>query len=606
MEVDAAPSKTRAAPDSDSADGERAGKRARIDGEPPLDTQNAVPEPGPSAPGAPSSNLKKNGKPKGDKPAHMTKKLSARARKAAARGSRAHAMPEESTMEAVLFKEVEDVLGADAVAKAVEEGVEWEAPYPRGKEEKAEVEVRIVAISASGCGIGLPVDAGGDERRNHWALVVPFALPGERVRARVFRHARLHSHADFVELLEANPELRDDSRVKCQYFGECGGCQYQMVDYAQQLEWKADVVRNAYRRFSGLPSTSVPTVQATIGSPLQYGYRTKITPHFDAPPKSVAKKYAGSDLTAPEGDKPDWLRIGFNQVNTRHVIDIEECPIAAPVLNQALPSIREGIAKKSLTYKKGVSLILRDSLPIPATTAEGNDAPAPSAASEDEAHVCITDFKATVRERVGPLLFDYNAGSFFQNNNSVLVPLTSYVRDAIFPPSSSTATTSAATPPTHLVDAYCGAGLFALSLAEKFDKVAGIELSADSIRSATHNATLNNLGEKCTFRAGDATSIFDAVPDFPSHLTALVIDPPRKGCDESFINQMLQFGAGTVVYVSCNVHTQARDVGRILEGRVKREGKEEGKYVMESLRGFDLFPQTAHVEAVAVLRLVDA
>lgn len=251
MEVDAAPTKTRAAPDSDSADGERAGKRARIDGEPSLDTQNAAPEAGPSEPGTPGSNLKKNGKPKGDKPAHMTKKLSARARKAAARGSRAHAMPEESTMEAVLFKEVEDVLGAEVVAKAVEEGVEWEAPYPRGKEEKAEVEVRIVAISTSGCGIGLPVDAGEDERRKHWALVVPFALPGERVRARVFRHARLHSHADSVELLEANTELRDDSRVKCQYFGKCGGCQYQMVDYAQQLEWKVDVVRNAYGRFSG-------------------------------------------------------------------------------------------------------------------------------------------------------------------------------------------------------------------------------------------------------------------------------------------------------------------------------------------------------------------
>ncbi|KZV65147.1 S-adenosyl-L-methionine-dependent methyltransferase [Peniophora sp. CONT] len=514
-------------------------------------------------------------------------------------------------MDAVLFKEVEDILGAEVVAKAVEDGVEWEAPYPKAKEEKAEVEVRIVGISASGCGIGLPVESESEEneRRKHWAIVVPFALPGERVRARVFRHARLHSHADFVEMLEPNPELRDDSRVQCKYFAKCGGCQYQMVDYAQQLEWKADVVRNAYRRFSGLPSDAVPPVQTTIGSPLQYGYRTKITPHFDAPPKSVAKKYAGSELTAPESDKPDWLRIGFNQVNTRHVLDIEECPIAAPVLNQALPSIREGIAKYSLTYKKGVSLILRDSLTIPTPAVENGDAPVPAPTSKDDGpHVCITDFKATVRERVGPLLFDYNAGSFFQNNNSVLVPLTSYVRDAIFPPASASASPS--TPaPTHLVDAYCGAGLFALSLAEKFEKVAGIELSADSIRSATHNATLNGLQDKCTFRAGDAVHIFEAVPDFPPHLTALVIDPPRKGCDESFINQMLQFGAGTVVYVSCNVHTQARDVGRILEGRVKRKDgdvEKEGKYVMESLRGFDLFPQTAHVEAVAVLRLVDA
>ena len=231
-------------------------------------------------------------------------------------------------------------------------------------------------------------------------------------------------------------------------------------------------------------------------------------------------------------------------------------------------------------------------------------------------HICITDHKATVRERVGELLFDYQAGSFFQNNNSVLVPLTSYVRDAIFPPAPPTsASTSASPPPTHLVDAYCGAGLFALTLAPHFTKIAGIELSADSIRFATHNAELNGLAHKVSFRAGDAAQIFGAVGDFPPERTALVVDPPRKGCDEAFVRQLLAFRAQTVVYVSCNVHTQARDIGQIVswsaeedtaaEGE-KQEGRTRGKYVVESLRGFDLFPQTAHVESVAVLRLVSA
>jgi tRNA (uracil-5-)-methyltransferase len=222
-----------------------------------------------------------------------------------------------------------------------------------------------------------------------------------------------------------------------------------------------------------------------------------------------------------------------------------------------------------------------------------------------------------VRERVGDLLFDYQAGSFFQNNNSVLVPLTSYVRDAIFPstptpPSTSTSTASPPPPPpTHLVDAYCGAGLFALTLSPHFIKIAGIELSADSIRFATHNAALNGLEtahkNEISFRAGDAAQIFSAVADFPPARTALVVDPPRKGCDEAFIRQLLAFGAQTVVYVSCNVHTQARDVGQIVSWSAEEAaaGKREGKrYVLESLRGFDLFPQTAHVESVAVLRLV--
>ena len=206
------------------------------------------------------------------------------------------------------------------------------------------------------------------------------------------------------------------------------------------------------------------------------------------------------------------------------------------------------------------------------------------------------------------MLFEYTAGSFFQNNNSVLVPLTSYVRDAIFPPSATTSFPDKPKP-THLVDAYCGSGLFAITLSPHFETIAGIELSTSSIQSANANLALNSLSpSKITFRAGTASDIFATVPDFPRAQTALVVDPPRKGCDEDFIGQLVEFGAGVVVYVSCNVHTQARDVGMILrssEERAKKARDDAGqKYVLESVRGFDLFPQTAHVESVAVLRLV--
>lgn len=85
----------------------------------------------------------------------------------------------------------------------------------------------------------------------------------------------------------------------------------------------------------------------------------------------------------------------------------------------------------------------------------------------------------------------------------------------------------------------------------------------------------------------------------------VIIDPPRKGCDERFLKQLVEFGASRVVYVSCNVHTQARDVGWVVKttAEEKERGERKGRYVLESLRGFDLFPQTAHVESVAVLRL---
>lgn len=249
----------------------------------------------------------------------------------------------------------------------------------------------------------------------------------------------------------------------------------------------------------------------------------------------------------------------------------------------------------------------------------------------------MTDHKATIRERVGSMLFEYTAGSFFQNNNSVLVPLTSYVRDAIFPPNSSTSPTMEGSletevedKPTHLVDAYCGSGLFALTLSPSFEKITGIELSVDSIKSATHNVILNQTtpsppttsppappipkDKPISFLAGDAANIFSHVSSFPRSKTVLIIDPPRKGSDEKFIDQLVEFGCKVVVYVSCNVHTQARDIGMILrKSREKaqkiKKTQESGKgkvYILESVRGFDLFPQTAHVESVAVLRLVDA
>ena len=131
--------------------------------------------------------------------------------------------------------------------------------------------------------------------------------------------------------------------------------------------------------------------------------------------------------------------------------------------------------------------------------------------------------------------------------------------------------------------------------------MAGIELSADSIRFATHNAALNGLAHKVSFRAGDAAQIFATVGDFLPSRTALVIDPPRNGCHEAFVRQLLAFCPQTDVYVSCNVHTQARDVGQVVLWSAEEVALEMagGKYVVEGLRGFDLFPQTAHVESVA-------
>nr|GAT58007.1 S-adenosyl-L-methionine-dependent methyltransferase [Mycena chlorophos] len=487
-----------------------------------------------------------------------------------------NALPEPCSHDDVLWQEIKDVLGEEYVENAMAEGTDRDSPFAYHQE----VEVQVVAISSTGSALATHSDSA-----RSWVVVVPFSLPGETVRLKIYRNARMHSFGDFIEVVKPNPELRDDTRVRCQYFTKCGGCQYQMLSYEKQLDLKRDVVVKAYEKFSDLPQSILPPIEMTLPSPLQYEYRTKITPHFEAPTKNQRNN---PDNPKNDTDKPDWFKIGMNEAGSQRVVDIEDCQIASPIIREALPKVRANAVKNLYSYKKGVSLILRDSLVIPPTV--------DSLAEDLDKHVCITDHRGTIREKVGSWLFEYPASSFFQNNNSVLASLTSYVEALIFKDSSYK--------PTHLVDAYCGAGLFAITLSPHFQTVAGIELSAESIRAATRNAvTLNKIPEsKISFRAGDAKDIFSAVGDFPPQDTVVIIDPPRKGCDEPFISQLLKFRAKTVVYVSCNVHTQARDVGMILRGA---EADGRGVYIVESLRGFDLFPQTAHVESVAVLRLQD-
>nr|XP_018265176.1 tRNA (uracil-5-)-methyltransferase [Kwoniella dejecticola CBS 10117]OBR87334.1 tRNA (uracil-5-)-methyltransferase [Kwoniella dejecticola CBS 10117] len=517
-------------------------------------------------------------------------------------------LPEKYSAQDVLFHDVRDFLGVEYVDGLIgkKEGSEWEAPEELKLFE--EVTLTVGAFTVSGESISL---FPGDKP---WAIITPFAHPGDRIRAKIHKHDRLCSFADLLEILEYSEEYRggEGDRRKypengCRYFGECGGCQLQPVPYPLQLQHKKRTVELAYQRFSNLHKDLIPGIQDTIGSPKQWGYRTKITPHFDAPPKWIQKQLKESD-----GEKKGWeCRIGFERKGRPGVMDIEECPIATPVLNKKMTEERKRVQNTIMSFTRGATLLLRDSLPspdpIPSSSSPFSHDTAPIIPAEQ--HVAITNHKQAVYERVGKYIFSFAAGSFFQNNNSILIPLTEYVKEAIFPPSpaASPASKPPTPTPTHLVDTYCGSGLFGITLSDKFEKVAGVEISHDSIVAAKKNAEMNGLQDKTTWLCGKAEDIFGGLAEkgFEGGKSCVVVDPPRKGCDEPFLDQLLHFKPLTVVYVSCNVHTQARDVGYLIRESESR-GREKGwKYVVESLRGFDLFPQTAHVESVAVLRWIE-
>ncbi len=385
-----------------------------------------------------------------------------------------------------------------------------------------EIELTIENLSNQGDGVG---------RVDNWVVFVPYTLPGERVRARVYRNDKNCSSADLVEVLAPSPE-----RVapRCPVFGHCGGCQYQHLNYEAQLKWKTEQVADLLRLQAGL---DLP-VNPAIPSPVTYGYRSKITPHFHKP------------KDAKIGN------IGFLKVGSRsEVCDIRQCPIAMDELNEALPAVRKSVHAAAAQYRRGATILMRAS--------EGS---------------VITNNNAICTEHVGNLTFNFLAGDFFQNNPFILPAFTGYVAEQ-----------ACASGAKYLVDAYCGSGLFALSLAHRFEKVLGVEVSETSADWARANARSNGITH-ASFLAASAEAIFEQV-DFPADETAVVIDPPRKGCDLVFLNQLFAFGPKRVVYVSCNPATQIRDLAEF----------DKAGYKVVEVQPFDLFPQTKHLECVATL-----
>ena len=392
-----------------------------------------------------------------------------------------------------------------------------------------ELEFTVDSLTNLGQGVG---------RVDGWVVMVPFVIPGERVKVRIFRNFQNYSDADLVEVLEASP---DRVEPKCPLYSRCGGCQYQHISYERQLKEKTQHVKELMQKLGDIDFP----VDLAHGSSQVYHYRSKITPHYNRPDK--------------DGSQP----IGFLQYGRRNqIIDVEHCPIATDAINEALPEAREE-ARRSGGKKRrqrGGTLLMRHVL-------EG----------------VVKDPQEIVSERVGKLTFQFKAGEFFQNNPYILPDLVDYV-----------ASEASAEGARYLVDAYCGVGLFALSTAKSFEQVAGVEISEPAVRWAQANCKISGI-KNARFVIGKAEAIFNGLK-FPSEETAMVIDPPRKGCDESFRQQLLQYRPQRLVYVSCDPATQARDLKDFIEGG----------YKITKVQPFDLFPHTRHIENVVSLSLAES
>jgi 23S rRNA (uracil1939-C5)-methyltransferase len=341
------------------------------------------------------------------------------------------------------------------------------------------------------------------------AVFVPYTIEGELVSAEIVREKRQFAEADLVEVKESSP-----NRVapECPYFGRCGGCAYQHIDYQHQVAIKWRQLRDALQRIGKLKAVPMRPI---IPSPRHYAYRNRITVH------------------ALDGV------IGFFRRDSHRLIDIERCPISRDEVNSALVELRE------------------------------------------QKHV--RDGHYTLRAGSEPRVFS-------QVNDDIARALRNLIVDLV-PPNQDL-----------LIDTYCGAGFFAKALLDKFERVIGIDWDRFAIAAAKENAT-----EKETYIAGDVESELQKVGAV--HLnrlargndmstgrlrsiasTTLIIDPPATGLTEGVRTAITDLAPDTLIYVSCNPPTLARDLKDLHE-----------KFVIESVTPLDMFPQTAEIEVVVHL-----
>jgi len=427
----------------------------------------------------------------------------------------------------------------------------------------------------------------GDDTRapNKWVVFVPNVIPGELVKLRIFRNYASYSDADLVEIIEPSP---DRIEPPCALATICGGCQYQHITIERQREMKTMQIQELFERLGGFETHEFPAVLDTLGTDEVFGYRSKITPHYEAPMRKKEWKKALKDHGDTAKSKSCEIgSIGFKEKASRRLVDVPYCHIATPAINDALTQIREDKreeARQGLLKKpnKGATLLLRDS--------DG---------------VVETDHNVYVNTTVKDLVFRFKAGNFFQNNPFMLANMVDLVVEA------ATKTSPSGNTMTHLIDCYCGSGLFALGSSSSFDVCVGIEVNDMAVQEASDNAALNGI-KNCDFVSASAEAIFQSkdpvrvstmkdgddndenkdllVADFPRESTVVVVDPPRKGCSEEFLQQLNIYQPARVVYMSCDPATQARDAKFLVSFG----------YEIVSVQPFDLFPQTRHIECLAV------
>ena len=443
--------------------------------------------------------------------------------------------------------------------------------------------LRIERLSSDGSGVAHSAD--GE------AVFVPGTAPGDEARVRIVKDCGRYAFGILDELLTPSP---DRIPVDCPVAGPCGGCSLRHLDYAAELRAKQESVLDAFRRIGGL---EVPVLDI-LPSPDVDRYRNKVQ--------------------FPVGvDKNGAPCIGFFAGRTHRIVPCPDCKLQPSVLNEIGNALcaffaRQGIrpydeqsgkglvrhiflrrgahsgqimvclvcTRAKLPHAEQLCTALREQFPAISTILLNVNAQNTNVILGSENHILygpgyIEDTLCGVPVRLGPL-------SFYQVNTLAAERLYGVA-----------AQYAQLTPDDTLLDLYCGMGTIGLSMAEQCRELIGVEIVPEAIESAKANAARMGkaVAAKSRFFCADAGQAATQLAAEGLHPDIVMLDPPRKGCDEATLSAVVRMAPRRVVYVSCNPATAARDAAWL----------EKNGYHTEKVQPVDLFPRTKHVETVVLL-----
>jgi 23S rRNA (uracil1939-C5)-methyltransferase len=379
------------------------------------------------------------------------------------------------------------------------------------------------------------------------AVFVPCALPGEKARVRIVEEKAHHARAELVEVLQASPQR---ITPRCSHFGECGGCHYQHMAYENQLASKAAILKDQLKRIGGLDNIPMQTV---IASPSEWNYRNTIQFHLAADGK-----------------------LGYHRAGTHDVFPIRECFLPEAPLGNLWPQLNfEPLADlQRIDLRVGADedlmLVLESGdIQAPELTVEGLPL---SVVHLSPAGVIVMAGSDHMMMDIAGKRFHVSAGSFFQVNSAAASLMVKHILENL-----------SLTGKETVLDVYCGVGLFSAFLAPQVGRLVGVEASP----SACDDFVINlDEFDNVELYQDSAESV---LPQLDVHPEIALVDPPRAGMAKGAMQGLLRLAPETLVYVSCDPATLARDARILIKGG----------YRLQSITPFDMFPQTCHIESVS-------